>query len=94
MLILDLTYIAPLSEADAHMDMHMQWVNHGYTSGLFLASGRKNPRNGGVILAKGDRAEIEAYCALDPFTVHKIAQYVITEVHVSRTADGLEHLKD
>ena len=94
MLILDLTYIAPLADADAHMETHMQWVNDGYAQGLFLASGRKNPRTGGVILAKGDRQAVEAYCASDPFSLHGIATYAITEMQISRTAPGLEMLKD
>ncbi len=57
MFILSLTYVKPTEEADRVMAPHMDWVNAGYDSGMFLASGRKNPRTGGVILAKGDRAE-------------------------------------
>lgn len=94
MFILDLTYVAPLEAADAVMGPHMDWVNEGYARGLFLASGRKNPRTGGVILAKGTRDEIEAYCAADPFTTHAIAEYRITEMAVTRTAVGLDALKD
>lgn len=94
MFILDLTYVAPLEAADAVMGPHMDWVNEGYTRGLFLASGRKNPRTGGVILAKGTRDEIEAYCAADPFTIHAIAEYRITEMAVTRTAAALDALKD
>lgn len=94
MFILDLTYIKPIEAADAVMAPHMDWVNAGYDSGLFLASGRKNPRTGGIILARGTRAEIEAYCAADPFIAHAIAEYRITEMAVTRTAPGLEGLKD
>lgn len=94
MFILDLTYIKPIAEADAHMEPHMAWVQEGYDQGLFLASGRKNPRTGGVILASGNREAIEAYCAADPFTIHGIADYRITEMAVTRTAEGLEALKD
>ena len=42
----------------------------------------------------GDRAEIEAYVAADPFTVEGVAVYEVTEVAVTRTAAGLEELKD
>lgn len=93
MFILDLTYIAPVSEADRHMDGHIEWLEEGYASGMFLASGRKNPRTGGVILARGDRRDIEAFCAADPFSIHAIATYAVTEMQVSRTAAGLEDLK-
>lgn len=93
MFILSLTYIAPLAAADQHMEAHMAWVRDGYDRALFLASGRKIPRTGGVILARGDRQELEALCAADPFSVHGIAEYDITEVAFTTAAAGYENLK-
>jgi uncharacterized protein YciI len=93
MFILSLTYIAPLEDADKHMEAHMAWVKAGYEKGLFLASGRKVPRTGGVILARGERAALEAMCAADPFTVHGIAGYEITETAFTTVAPGFENLK-
>ncbi|NKN35510.1 GTP cyclohydrolase [Agrobacterium sp. a22-2] len=94
MLILSLTYKTSSEEADRHMAPHLAWVKEGYDRGWFLASGRKVPRTGGLILAKGDRAEIEAYAAEDPFTVHGVADYEVTEVALSTVIEGLEALKD
>ncbi|PYB73097.1 YciI family protein [Rhizobium wuzhouense] len=94
MFILSLTYVKPIEEADRFMAAHMDWVNAGYERGMFLASGRKNPRTGGVVLAKGDRAEIGAYVAADPFTVEGVAVYDVTEITVTRTAEGLALMKD
>lgn len=94
MFILSLTYVKPAEAADAVMAPHMEWVKHGYDKGLFLASGRKVPRTGGVILAKGERAEIEAFVAADPFAVHGIADYEITEMALTTVIEGLEKLKD
>lgn len=94
MFILSLTYVKPQEDADRLMAPHMAWVNAGYDSGIFLASGRKVPRTGGVILARGDRVEIEAYAATDPFATEGVAQYAISEVAVTRTAQGLENLRD
>ncbi len=93
MFILSLTYVKPNEEADKHMEPHMAGVKEGYAKGWFLASGRKVPRTGGVILAVGDRAEIEAYVAADPFTVHGVVEYEITEVAVTTVVDGLDVLK-
>ena len=92
MFILSLTYTAELSEVDRYIEPHMDWVKDGYDRGIFLASGRKTPRTGGVILARGNKAEIEAIVAADPFTIHGVADYEITEVAVTRTAPGLEGL--
>jgi uncharacterized protein YciI len=93
MLILSLTYIAPLEDADRHMDAHMAWLRAGYDGGTFVASGRKIPRTGGVILAKGDRSALEAMCASDPFVIHGIAEYEITEVAFTTVLSGYENLK-
>ena len=92
MFILSLTYVAPLDQVDQHIEAHMAWVKDGYERGWFLASGRKQPRTGGVILARGDRAELEAYTRADPFAVAGVATYEIAEVVLSRTAAGLEML--
>ncbi|MBY4590787.1 YciI family protein [Rhizobium redzepovicii] len=93
MFILSLTYLKSNDEADKHMEPHMAWVKEGYAKGWFLASGRKVPRTGGAILAIGDRAAIEAYVAADPFTLHGVAEYDITELAVTTTVAGLEILK-
>ncbi|MDM9620670.1 GTP cyclohydrolase [Rhizobium sp. AC44/96] len=93
MFILALTYVKPNEEADKHMEPHMAWVKEGYARGWFLASGRKVPRTGGVVLAVGNRADIEAYVAADPFTIHGVAQYEITEVAITTAVDGMEALK-
>ena len=93
MFILSLTYIAPLSEVDAHIEPHMAWVAGGYDSGVFLASGRKEPRTGGVILAVGERSQLETLIATDPFVLAGVAEYEVTEIVISRTAAGLDALR-
>lgn len=93
MLILSLTYLTDLDQADEHMEAHIAWVKEGYDEGWFIASGRKVPRTGGVILARGDRAEIEDFCDNDPFVVNGIASYEIIECAFTTTAEGFEGLK-
>ena len=51
-----LTYIKPLEEVDRAIPPH-RMAQKGYADGLFLASGRRIPRTGGVILAKCDSRE-------------------------------------
>lgn len=93
MFIISLTYKKPLDDADKHMAAHMDWLKAAYADGTFLASGRKVPRTGGVILAKGERAAIEALCARDPFVIHDIADIEIVEVNFTTAAEGFEGLK-
>lgn len=51
MFVLELTYTAPLEDVDAVLEAHVAWLDEQYEKGLFLASGRKNSRDGGVIIA-------------------------------------------
>lgn len=51
MFVLELSYTAPLEAVDALLPDHVAWLDGLYEQGVFLASGRKEPREGGVILA-------------------------------------------
>ncbi|MEQ9889576.1 YciI family protein [Pectobacterium zantedeschiae] len=63
-----LTYVKPLEEVDDTIPFHVEWLKKGYADGVFLASGRRIPRTGGVILAKSDsRESLEKRLSLDPF---------------------------
>lgn len=93
MQILTLTYKVPNNEVDRHLEAHMAWLKEGYASGVFLAAGRRVPRTGGIILATGEREAIEAMAKRDPFHVNGVADYTISEVNITSTADGLESLK-
>ena len=61
MFVIELIYKADLKEIDARMRAHMAFLKKHYADGKFLVSGRKIPRDGGIILALGEsRDEIEA----------------------------------
>lgn len=90
MFVLELTYTAPVERLDALLEEHIAWLDEHYAAGVFLASGRKNPRDGGVILAVGDdRAHIERIAAADPFATHDVCTYRIIEFIATKTADEL-----
>jgi uncharacterized protein YciI len=90
MFVLELTYTAPVERVDALSDAHIAWLDGMYESGAFIASGRKDPRDGGVILAVGaDRSEMERITAADPFAVGGVCAYRITEFVATRTAPAL-----
>ena len=93
MILVSLTYVKSTEEADRHMAGHVAWLKTGYAEKGFIASGRKVPRTGGMILTHGPRAAVEAYLESDPFKTHGIAEYAVTEVDVSMTAQGLDALK-
>ncbi len=89
MFVLLLTYVKPLADVDALMRDHMAWVDEHYRAGRFLVSGRRIPRTGGVILARGDdREEIEALAASDPFVSGGVATCEVVQFRASQTAPG------
>ncbi|WP_055698724.1 MULTISPECIES: YciI family protein [Streptomyces] len=90
MFILELTYTAPVAAVDEHLAAHVAWLDAQYEAGVFIASGRKNPRDGGVIIAVADdRARIEEITAADPFTVAGVCAYRVTEFFATKTAPEL-----
>ena len=91
MFIVNLTYIKPLDEVEKHLEKHIDFLNHYYTKGLFIASGRKNPRTGGVILAKENNKKlIQEIITQDPFYQNEIAQYDIIEFEASKYCPEFE----
>lgn len=91
MFVIELVYKADLGEIDAHMAAHVRFLKKYYASGNFLVSGRKIPRDGGIILAVGkSRREIEAIVKEDPFYEHGLADFRIIEFRASQRADDIQ----
>ena len=88
--IIELTYKVELAQIDVHMAAHMRFLRKHYANGTFLLSGRKIPREGGIILAAGkSREEIEAIAREDPFCANGLAEFRVIEFRASQRADDL-----
>lgn len=95
MFVISLRYIKSLSEVDAFIPAHITYLNLYYDRGIFLASGRKVPRTGGVIMAKAaSKKQIEEIIKQDPFYIEGIAEYDIMEFTPTMTAPSLAFLKE
>jgi uncharacterized protein YciI len=91
MFVIELIYKAPLAHIDAHMAAHMKYLKQHYASGTFVVSGRKIPREGGIILAVGkDREEIEGIAQQDPFVTHGLAEVRVIEFRASQRAENVQ----
>ncbi|TDP24869.1 uncharacterized protein YciI [Enterobacter sp. AG326] len=91
--IVILTYIKPLDEIDAVIPAHAEWLKKGYAEGIFLASGRRIPRNGGVILAKCESlTSLEERLREDPFQALKLATVEIIPFEPSMKTELLENV--
>jgi uncharacterized protein YciI len=90
MFVVELTYTVPLERIDAAVADHVAWLDAQYAAGVLLASGRKEPRDGGVLLAVApDRAALQAALATDPFAIAGLAEYRVTEFLATKTAEAL-----
>ena len=91
MFVIELVYKTGLEQIDAHMAAHVRFLNKYYAAGNFLVSGRKIPRDGGIILAVGKtREQIEAIVKEDPFHKHGLADFRIIEFRASQKADDIQ----
>jgi uncharacterized protein YciI len=90
MFVIELTYKVALAQIDAAMAAHMQFLKKHYASGVFLMSGRKIPRDGGIIIATGPGKEaVEAIAAADPFVSGGLADVRVIEFRASQLADDM-----
>ena len=93
MFVVDLNYVVPLSEIEPLIDGHMEFLKQQYSNGVFLVSGAKVPRTGGIIIAVADnKLQLEDILSADPFKQHQVAEYQVTEFSPTMMADQLSFL--
>jgi uncharacterized protein YciI len=91
MFVIELTYKAGLAEIDASMAAHVKFLKKYYAAGNFLISGRKIPRDGGIILAVGEsRQHIDVIIREDPFYERGLADFRVIEFRASQRADDIQ----
>ncbi len=89
------THKKPLELIDAHVKAHREFLDRYYEKGIFITSGPKEPRTGGIIVAKiGSRAGLEKIMKEDPFSIHRISECEYTEFKATKSGKGLERLLD
>src|SRR5580765_896124 len=93
MFIVNLNYIVPLDQLDLHMAAHVKFLQEYYKKNVFVASGRKVPRTGGIILALAkSKEDVEQIMHEDPFYKYKLAEFTITEFLTSQYHQELKNL--
>lgn len=80
MFIISLTYKVSIENVERYIPEHNSFLQKHYDSGQFIASGRKEPRTGGIIICNAQsKDEAQQIITEDPFHIHQIADYTITE---------------
>ena len=95
MFVIELIYKADLERIDRSMKAHMAFLKKHYDAGHFLVSGRKIPRDGGIIVAVGEsRAQIEGIIREDPFVAGGLADFKVIEFRASQRAKDIQQRID
>ena len=61
MFVVSLNYKVPLTEIDRLQAAHIEWLKACYAEGIFVASGPKKPRTGGIIIAQCPRDVLDGF---------------------------------
>jgi uncharacterized protein YciI len=73
-------YVKPLDQVDAILAPHRAYLQAHCDAGRFVVAGRRVPRTGGLILARGESAEqLQKLLEDDPFHKAGVAEYEIIE---------------
>lgn len=95
MFIINLTYKVELAQVDEHLEAHIDYLKQQYANSNFIASGRKVPRTGGIILSKlKDREELLNILEKDPFKLHGLADYELIEFVPGMTTEEFRILRE
>jgi len=80
MFIIMINYKKPIEVVEQHVTEHRSFIEQCMHDHYFVAAGPKVPRTGGVIISQmTNRDQLSALLEQDPFFIHDIADFEITE---------------
>ena len=78
--LININYLLPVEQLAEILPKHRAFLQTGYDAGYLLCSGPKNPKTGGLVIARADSLEtIQSFFANDPYLLNKVAEYTYTE---------------
>ena len=95
MFIVSITYTVSLDLVDNLLEEHVKYLKIQYKKGNFIASGRKVPRTGGIILSQVSNLKtLQKIINEDPFKINNLAKYDIEEFIPSMSSEKFINLKE
>ena len=93
MFVIEITYKVPLEQIEEQFANHVSFLEKYFAAGNFLLSGRKIPREGGIILATAtNKEQLNEIIKEDPFYYLQLADFRIVEFNAGRKATRLSEL--
>ena len=85
MFLINISYIEITEESEALLPAHVEYLQRYYDNGIFVLSGSKIPRTGGVIIANGtDKEILTKVMQDDPFYALDNVEYELIEFEAKR----------
>lgn len=89
--VVEITFTAGFGRIEPIVPEHRAFLQVGYDRGWLLMSGPKNPRDGGMVIARAPaKADIEAFFRDDPYAKAGVATYRFTEFNPVKRQAFLE----
>jgi uncharacterized protein YciI len=92
MIIVELTHQKPRAEVEKYLSGHIAFLERHYKQGTFMASGPKEPRDGGIILVQADEATARKIMQEDPLCQHNISEYRFIDFRPAMCKAGCENV--
>ena len=91
MFVVTITYTQPIEAIEARTVEHREWLDQHVASGRIVAAGPRVPRTGGILIvsSQGTKAELETLLKDDPFQIHGLADYAVTEFKAGKLNPAL-----
>jgi len=93
MLIVELQYKKPLNEVDRFLEAHRLFLDDLYQKGIMIASGPKEPRDGGVMMTFLPKESFEKLIRKDLFYLHSIADYRFIQFEPNRYCNDFRSMQ-
>ncbi len=87
-----LRYVKPLDAVDVHRAAHVAWIEAAMERGDMLMAGRRDPPTGGLLLFRGDAADVQALAEGDPFVVNGVATVEVVAFTMTLAVDPIGDL--
>jgi len=78
--VVDIHYLVPVEQLADILPAHRAFLQTGYDKGILLLSGPKEPRTGGLAIARSESLEaLQIFFSNDPYHLENVATHSFTE---------------
>lgn len=89
--LVNITYKVDLEKIGEILPKHREFLQAGYDKNLLLMSGPRNPKTGGIVIARAENLEdIQSFFENDPYQIEDYAKYEFVEFNPVKHQEFIE----